>query len=777
MFQDIIDLYKAKSHKYTHKKRVYIKGKPAWRYFYKEHHGKGATHVDDLKEGEAFKVNYEGNEGHFHIDKVDGDNITVIHDETKEKKTLTKRELRAVLQSTHGEALRANVKKKEKRYKRAKKELESARKQAGITEESNFKAVPKEARKDLSNALLKGDQQKINMLENKIDFDGMGIKNPRHYKFITGLMSKTTDESNREIGHVKKTFKTNDPKMIKEALKTLNFKHFFGSSVYEHNANYQNLRIEIKDKKELEFTFDNFIQVNASSQKDLPAPMDTDAGDRANEAVNNQPPQAQAKKLIDELSALLKANPDLANDPRVAGLLGTAKKEKPKREGKEATVFIYGATPPEEQQVKYRLIEAGDAIASHDPASFSINPKYPRGVQERAYHTDKHGQFKVMHQAQNFKAEYMINTNPDAVNGAPIVMEDGTVLGGNSRTMSLQRVYADHPDKAEHYKKTLKENAQAFGFTEEDVQALKAPMLVRVYEPEQKDTKSLQVLSRALNENKTAMMDARLLGRSQASRLKEKTLKTIADSIEEGQTLNHFLSRPSKALGHVVQNLLDDGILTQLNSVQYMKKDGSFNGVGKDYIENLLIGSVIRDINILEDLNYDTYQNLAVAVGQLAGAGLGDAQKSALQDAVAIYNSGIKSGFLKMRQQTAKDRMNAMRNIMEKQQNIEYEVGKGEVDYNKIKRDIKKNPLSNAFLYILTASTSTKKVRENIKAFIKHTQEDDNVGFSFFASDPLSFEDSAMKVVEDIQRTDTSGLSGAGGLFKSVRKGVTLYSF
>jgi hypothetical protein len=122
MFQDIIDLYKAKSHKYTHKKRVYIKGKPAWRYFYKEHHGKGATHVDDLKEGEAFKVNYEGNEGHFHIKKIKDGKITVIHDETKEKKTLTKRELRAVLLSTHAEALKANVKKKEERFKNAKSE-------------------------------------------------------------------------------------------------------------------------------------------------------------------------------------------------------------------------------------------------------------------------------------------------------------------------------------------------------------------------------------------------------------------------------------------------------------------------------------------------------------------------------------------------------------------------------------------------------------------------------------------------------------------------------
>jgi len=771
MFQELIDLWKAKSHKYTHKRRVYVKGKPSWRYYYKEHHGGGVTKVDELHVGEAFKVNYKGEEGHFHITKIDGDKITVIHDETGKETDppLTRAELKAVLKSTHSQALKENVKKKEKKYKRAKEELESARRQAGI-EESNFKAVPKEERKEFSNALLKGDQQKIKMLENKVDFDGMGIKNPKHYKLIMQYMSKTEDKSNREIGHIRKTFETSDSKQVKEALKAFDFKTENGVSLYEHNANNQNLRIEIKDGR-LKFEFDNFIQVNASARKDPPAMIDSEAGDEVREMTAKEPPQERAKSLIDELSALLKDNPALANDPRIAGLLGTAKATKPKREGKESTMFIYGTTPPEEQKVKYRLIEAGDAIASHDPVSFSVNRKYPEGVQERAYHTDKHGQYKVIHQAQNFKPEYMINTNPDAVNGSPIIMEDGTVLGGNSRTMSLQRVYANHPDKAEAYKKTLAENAEAFGFTSADIEALKAPMLVRVYEPPQKDKKSLQVISRALNENKTASMDARLLGRSQATRLKEKTLKTLAGAVGDDQTLNSFLSKPSQGLSLVVSNLLQDGILTQLNAVQYLKKDGSFNGQGKDYIENLLVGSVIRNIDILEDLNYDTYQNLAVAVGQLAGAGLGDTQKKALEDAIAVYNSGIKRGFLKMKQQKPKDRVNAMRIIMEQEQSLSLEAGKGQVDYDKIKQRIKTNPLSNAFLYILTASTSTKQVRDNIKDFIRHTQEGDT--FDMFSSGALSFEDSAKKVIDDIQRR--TGLRG--GLFKSFTKGIALYSF
>lgn len=366
----------------------------------------------------------------------------------------------------------------------------------------------------------------------------------------------------------------------------------------------------------------------------------------------------------------------------------------------------------------------------------------------------------------------MINTNPDAVNGAPIIMEDGTVLGGNSRTMSLQRVYAKHPEKAKEYKDTLKNNASAFGFNESDIDAMKAPMLVRVYEPKQKDKKSLQVISRALNENKTASMDARLLGRSQASRMKDQTLKTLSTHMKKDQTLNNFLSRKSDGLKSFVKNLVNDGIITQLNAVQYMKKDGSFNGTGKDYIENLLIGSVIRDIDILEDLDYSTYQNLAVAVGQLAGAGLGDQHKKALEDAVAMYNSGIKRDYIKMSNQTAKDRINAMRVIMESEQGLTgLKTPEGQVDYEAIKERVKKNPLSNAYLYILTASTSSKQVRDNTKSFIKHTQEDPTA--DMFSSGALSFEDSAKKVIQEIQ--SKTGLRG--GLFKSIRKGLVLYSF
>ena len=105
--------------------------------------------------------------------------------------------------------------------------------------------------------------------------------------------------------------------------------------------------------------------------------------------------------------------------------------ELPGEYGSDAVV----KTPTSDLPAKYKLVEAQDLTPSHNAETFAPNPSYPPGVQERAYHNSKEAQARVIQQAQNFDARYLVNTNPDAVNGPPIVTPDGTVLGGNSRTM------------------------------------------------------------------------------------------------------------------------------------------------------------------------------------------------------------------------------------------------------------------------------------------------------------------------------------------------------
>ena len=56
--------------------------------------------------------------------------------------------------------------------------------------------------------------------------------------------------------------------------------------------------------------------------------------------------------------------------------------------------------------------------------------------------------------------------------GAPIINKDNTILSGNGRTQVLQEIYGFHPDKAEIYKESLREQGY-------DIEGIERPVLVR----------------------------------------------------------------------------------------------------------------------------------------------------------------------------------------------------------------------------------------------------------------------------------------------------------
>lgn len=60
-----------------------------------------------------------------------------------------------------------------------------------------------------------------------------------------------------------------------------------------------------------------------------------------------------------------------------------------------------------------------------------------------------------------------------------MVTPEGVVLGGNSRAMSVQLAYAEHPERGQAYKSALAAKAKSFGLRPEDVEAFDRPVLVR----------------------------------------------------------------------------------------------------------------------------------------------------------------------------------------------------------------------------------------------------------------------------------------------------------
>lgn len=123
----------------------------------------------------------------------------------------------------------------------------------------------------------------------------------------------------------------------------------------------------------------------------------------------------------------------------------------------------------------FALVEAKNLIVSHD-ATGVANPDFPQALQPRD-RSDKKSVEAIKANAKKLQPEKLGQTDRVG-NGAPIVGDDLIVESGNGRAMAVKLAY-DNGD-AENYRAWLVENANEFGFSAEQVEAYKQPVLVRV---------------------------------------------------------------------------------------------------------------------------------------------------------------------------------------------------------------------------------------------------------------------------------------------------------
>lgn len=295
------------------------------------------------------------------------------------------------------------------------------------------------------------------------------------------------------------------------------------------------------------------------------------------------------------------------------------------RQGSVNNLYITGKSGSvEATPAQWAVVEADSIITSHTPDTFRIDERHNVG-NERAYHRDKAEQAKVMSQANNLKPDLVVNTNPDATNGAPIVDENGVVLGGNSRSMSMKRVYSSNESKAEELRNYIKTNASQFGLTSDDVSSLKNPILVRQVAP--KDDAEKQLLVRQLNENLTQAMDPRTMAVAQARRFDEKAVRVLAKDMEADETLNSFLN--STRGSDFIDELRSSGIISNSNQNAYINQTGKLKGKlnenGKSLVENIIVGKMIPDADLLTQLSQKTMKTIArSAPYMLQAEGSGD---------------------------------------------------------------------------------------------------------------------------------------------------------
>lgn len=316
-------------------------------------------------------------------------------------------------------------------------------------------------------------------------------------------------------------------------------------------------------------------------------------------------------------------------------------------EGKRTNVLLAdGSSIP----ARHRMVELSSLNPSHNGMTFAPSPAYPPGVQERSYDKSKDEQNKVIQHEQNFEPSYIVNTNPDATNGAPIVTSKpvtidgvtypaGTVLGGNSRAMTLQRVYTNGAEAA--YKEALLENHRSFGFPPEVLEQFNQPVHVREIEPPQ-TLEEMHRLGSLLNKPPTQSLDQFDQAVSIGKHLSPDTLNGIAEIIRNASdhdstaTLNAVLS--DKTSGRQIVRMLEsDGIITDTNRMQFIDPSMALlTTAARSVLGNALLANLLDSRELMEKTPAILKQKLLGSIGSISaitatddGWNLGPAMKEA----------------------------------------------------------------------------------------------------------------------------------------------------
>ncbi len=240
----------------------------------------------------------------------------------------------------------------------------------------------------------------------------------------------------------------------------------------------------------------------------------------------------------------------------------------------------------------YEIVEAESLTPSHNAndgykksEGFPVNEE-GKTINDRDYENDKQAQLVTDMIAMKYDGQ--------AVDQVPVVTSDGIVVDGNGRTMAGQKAAKNGTDSA--YIEALKENAENYGFTAEQIEqsGIKHPRLVLVSdEPMKYDTATFAKFNK--NEKKAQGNTQQAVANSK--KLSADEISAIVSEIEGSGSLDAFFNNPS-AINSLLTRLVDKGVIG-LNEVAGLREgEDKLSAAGKDFVKNLLLGSVFSENTI-----------------------------------------------------------------------------------------------------------------------------------------------------------------------------------
>lgn len=236
----------------------------------------------------------------------------------------------------------------------------------------------------------------------------------------------------------------------------------------------------------------------------------------------------------------------------------------------------------------YEIVPAESLTPSHDVNNgYKKSEGFPtdaegRTVNDRDYEHDKAAQQNTDQIARKY--------NGMAIENVPVVSDEGIVYDGNGRTMAGQKAAKEGTD--DKYINDLLENAENFGFTREQIEqsGIEHPRLVLVTDERLPyDTATFAKFNR--NEKKTQSNTEQAVAK--AKTLTADEVGAIVAEIEGNGSLDAFFNN-SKAINDLVKTLVNKGIIGQNEVAQMMDSPERLSAQGREYVKNLLLGSIFK---------------------------------------------------------------------------------------------------------------------------------------------------------------------------------------
>lgn len=315
------------------------------------------------------------------------------------------------------------------------------------------------------------------------------------------------------------------------------------------------------------------------------------------EALKNQTIEA-AKKQLDHAQNIKKA----MTAKKVAETVGSTEQTEgaheagsvaaqkfvnaPRLVGNKRTRML----PDGETKIKghYEIVPAESLTPSHDVNNgYKKSEGFPtdaegRTVNDRDYEHDKAAQQNTDQIARKY--------NGMAIEQVPVVSDEGIVYDGNGRTMAGQKAAKDGTDG--EYINDLLENAENFGFTREQIEksGIEHPRLVLVTD-ERLPYDAATFAKSNRNEKKTQSNTEQAVAKSKT--LTSDEIGAIVAEIDGNGSLDAFFNN-SKAINDLIKTLVSKGIIGQNEVAQMMESPERLSAQGREFVKNLLLGSIFK---------------------------------------------------------------------------------------------------------------------------------------------------------------------------------------